>query len=262
VSKDAVSYTIYMHTCLVTGKSYVGYTKKTMEQRWDGHAYCAFNSQRAKTGRLHAFQFAIRKHGPDAWVHTVLENRIKTLDKACKAEVRWIAELETLVPNGYNEIPGGHGIKMTPEVKERHRIATKEALNRPDVKARVCESQKRAHNTSESRKRNSEAQKKAQARPDVVEKKRQKMNEFYARPGYRSPRALEIVQFDDDGNVLAVFPTLTLASKAVGAEAIHLSECARGFRKRASGFVWKYVKDIENFERPIEVKEPFEDVML
>lgn len=240
--RESDSFLIYMHTNLVTGKSYVGYTGGSIEERWGGHVWSAFNESRNANRKNYLFQHAIKKHGSDVWVHRTLIDGLKTVDEACELEIKMIAEMGTLAPDGYNQTKGGHGVKLTEEGKERHRIATKEALNRPDVKARVCAAQKKSHNTPEFRAKMSKIQIEVQNRPEIVENKRQRMKKFCSRPDFISPRARKVAQFDKAGNLIETFKSATEASKKTKTNLCHLCEVARGLRKYAGGFCWKYVE--------------------
>lgn len=81
------AYVIYCHTCIPTGKKYVGQTRLTMEHRWAQH----LTSARARsTTHFHA---AIRKYGPEAFSHEVLDE-VEGQEAANAAEVEWIAKLD------------------------------------------------------------------------------------------------------------------------------------------------------------------------
>ena len=53
-----------MHNSKTSGKSYIGYTYKTIEARWEEHCHST---------NKHHFQHAIAKYGKDDWTHTILE---------------------------------------------------------------------------------------------------------------------------------------------------------------------------------------------
>lgn len=95
-------YTVYCHTCVSTGKKYVGQTKKTMAARWREHVCHALR----ETGGCVALGRAIRRWGRHCWTHEVLET-LPSADAANRAETKWIAQLNTMAPNGYNLDVGG-----------------------------------------------------------------------------------------------------------------------------------------------------------
>ncbi len=240
-----MTWIVYRHTCLNTDRSYIGYTKKTIEQRWSEHVALA-NDKRVdkKKYQLHK---AIRKHGVHVWSHEILQDGLESIEHACEVEVRLIAEHQTLTPAGYNEVEGGRGVKLTVEGRERHRQATKEALHQPDVRSRYLAGIRRSHSTPEFIENNKKAQKIAQNREDVIALKRESMLRRSSQPGYVGPRAKAVEQIDQiTGNVIATFVSVTLASKVTGANLSKITEVARGLRKRAGGFLWRYVEGETN----------------
>lgn len=86
---------IYLITDLTNGKKYVGQTINTKEQRWSGHL----------SGHLYVDN-AIRKHGIENTTLETLEY-VYEESKLNEKEQYWIKKLDTLIPNGYNILPGG-----------------------------------------------------------------------------------------------------------------------------------------------------------
>jgi hypothetical protein len=93
----------------VTGKSYVGQTRKTPGDRWIDCVQDAFNKltlgrfQRLADKTLYE---AIVMHGAAEWDHTILEEH-DDLRAALEAEQRLIRNHQTMAPDGYNCSPGG-----------------------------------------------------------------------------------------------------------------------------------------------------------
>ena len=96
-------YSVYKHTNTISGKAYIGYTKKTMEQRWSDHLY-----RSRKSGFNTKFDNALREYPINSWIHEILFSNIKTLDKTKKVEIKMISKYDTF-NNGYNSNPGGGG---------------------------------------------------------------------------------------------------------------------------------------------------------
>ena len=94
-------FTIYCHTCVVSGKKYVGQTCTSIMRRWIQHVSDATTKPRG--GAFHA---AIRKYGADNFTHEVIDI-VVTQEGANIAETRWIEHLNTLCPFGYNLDCGG-----------------------------------------------------------------------------------------------------------------------------------------------------------
>ena len=79
-----MSAIIYRLTNTVNQKTYIGLTTQTLERRWRAHVNSA---TRGSSCHLHN---AIRKYGPDAFTHDVLEET--TTDLMNEREIHWIAE--------------------------------------------------------------------------------------------------------------------------------------------------------------------------
>lgn len=86
---------IYKATCLQSGKSYIGQTKKTLDERKREH-------ERAKDN--YAFHVAMRKYGVQAFIWEILEECSN--DKLDEREIYWINHFDTY-NKGYNLTLGG-----------------------------------------------------------------------------------------------------------------------------------------------------------
>ncbi len=98
-------FEVYLHTS-PSGKAYVGMTSRGMRHRWNLHVHAA------RKGGRSVFHRAIRKYGPEAFTHEVLE-RMTTEAGALQAERLWVARLGTFGPRGYNRSAGGEGAPGT-----------------------------------------------------------------------------------------------------------------------------------------------------
>lgn len=87
-----------------SGKSYIGITKHTAEERFKQHV-SNYNLNRKK-GKLNTkLQFAFQKYGTDNWEINVLWET-ESYDELCQMEIKMIAEHDT-INNGYNLHIGG-----------------------------------------------------------------------------------------------------------------------------------------------------------
>ncbi len=174
-------WVVYRHTCLVTGKSYIGFTKNGMMSEWHRR-----HVRNASIGKSFHLSNAIRKHGSECWTHEELESCSSALT-AKEAEIKWIATFNSNdSEDGYNMTPGGDGItEHTPELLEKLRAATIAGMSNPKVRSRLREAQaiiqsdpdvaerRRLRNaTADVKRHRSEAQLIAQNRPDVKDKQR------------------------------------------------------------------------------------------
>ena len=92
---------IYKITNNITGFSYIGKTKRSLDRRWYEH--CNYKSVQKN---IH-FYNAIRKYGKDCWTIEIIEE-VKNVDLLDEREIFWIAHFNTF-NNGYNSTTGGDG---------------------------------------------------------------------------------------------------------------------------------------------------------
>jgi len=120
----------YQARCKVTGKSYIGMTGQTLDQRIKSHA------RDARRGAPFCFHRAIRKYGLDAFEVEAISTH-QTQEDALNAEFEHIRKLGTVAPNGYNMTPGGAGVlSMTDESRKKHREAVTKKHQDPEFKKR------------------------------------------------------------------------------------------------------------------------------
>ena len=92
---------IYKITNKINGKSYIGQTSKTIQERYDVHIKCA---------KKHINRYlydAMNHYGYDNFEVVCVEECVKEL--LDEREIYWIDKLHTLSPNGYNMTKGGGG---------------------------------------------------------------------------------------------------------------------------------------------------------
>lgn len=122
------SYLIYKATS-PSGRSYIGLTGQKLALRWSAHVTRA---RRSGKGNRHPLIAAILKYGADAFDLAVLEDGLSR-EEAMVAEQRWIAELGTRVPTGYNISEGGEADVAAGQA------AFKELLKDPEWRATYLE---------------------------------------------------------------------------------------------------------------------------
>lgn len=92
---------VYKITNKQNGKMYVGQTKQSLRRRFTCHIVEAMRG--GSTSIIHN---AIRKYGKDAFEIELLQE-CRSFEELDDAERKWIAELNTIAPNGYNIEVGG-----------------------------------------------------------------------------------------------------------------------------------------------------------
>ena len=102
VKSEAKIGTIYLITCTETGEMYVGLTtKRDVRERWREH----FRTAKTQTHKCTALYARMRMFGRKGFKCEVLLTA--PVDKLYKEEMRLIAELNTMWPNGLNMTFGG-----------------------------------------------------------------------------------------------------------------------------------------------------------
>lgn len=95
---------IYMATNTVNGKSYIGLTMGTLENRKKGHIK-SLSDKNINT----KFKKALKKYGVDNFIWNVLEDSINNLDELFAREIYYIDKYKTFY-KGYNMTLGGDGV--------------------------------------------------------------------------------------------------------------------------------------------------------
>lgn len=159
---------IYLVTCLINGKKYVGQTKNSIRTRWvKGHL------SDARQGKQHLLAKAIRKYGSSNF-------RIEEIDVAPDQETLdvkekgWIASLGTMAPSGYNLREGGAaGGRASNETREKIRLSKIGVLRPDEVKQKISDTLKakvdRNYRLASIPKRKTQGGKKPGPKPKVPE---------------------------------------------------------------------------------------------
>jgi len=102
---------IYLLTCLISGKQYIG-------QTWDYDERMA-RYRRSECRGQPALHAAIRKYGWENFTCVIIAQGIQTQPALDATERAFIRLLDTLAPNGYNLMSGGKGGKHNAETKAK-----------------------------------------------------------------------------------------------------------------------------------------------
>lgn len=142
---------IYLITNLVNGKSYVGITRRSVDERWAEHLQDASG---AKSRR--ALTNAIRKYGVSAFNIEEI-GKADDWDSLCAAEIELIESLQTKVPAGYNMTNGGDGARgLCNEALERMRDKCKMHRHSVETKLKISAAGKGRKVSDETRRKISE----------------------------------------------------------------------------------------------------------
>lgn len=238
-------YELYCHTNRINGKQYVGITKRGSEKRWGASGY------RYKKQAIGA---AIEKYGWENFDHEILLTGL-TKEEAEAEEKRFVRELGTLAPNGYNLTTGGNlGCEVSDETREKLRAVHLGKPKRPEAIAKTAAAHRGKTVSEETRRKLSEARKGLKESEEWrrhiseggkgrkwSESQREKYmkSRVYATGGDVS-NSRRVAQYTKDGDLVAVYDCMTDAAKTINNNH-HISECCRGTVPTAGGFVWRYI---------------------
>jgi group I intron endonuclease len=179
---------IYVITCLLMGKLYVGQTIRGAERRWKEHKSGSSRSN-------HYINHALKLHGYENFTLKVIDTA-STPDELNLKEQHWIKTLGSLVPNGYNLTTGGDSTKQSPESIEKSRLAKIGSKRTEETKAKM----RAAWQRSPDRRKKS---------PETIEKLRQthlgrkctEETRAKMKAAIRPPRSLEAIEKTRQANL-------------------------------------------------------------
>jgi group I intron endonuclease len=234
---------VYCATNIVNGKKYVGLTTTTLKHRMGQH----LASSRTGVG-LQYFHQAIRKYGESAFLWEVLIDTDSVADLR-RHETRFIRDLNTFRPNGYNLTLGGEVSMMTEEIKKKIGDA-----NRGRKPSEYCLQRGRETVRFFSPERRLEISERMKARPKPDDEMRNRIRNKLMGHKHSEETKRRIGQAGKGKNTGSsnhksrsvvcietgeIFPTITSAALGRGSlENIH--RCVSGRNKTAFGLHWKY----------------------
>lgn len=210
-----MEYCVYKHTT-PSGKVYIGITSKNPVERWaNGNGY---------RNNKH-FYSAIKHYGWNNIRHEILFSGLKK-EEAEEIEIDLIKIYDSTNHNlGYNVAAGGrasYGYKHSSEEKE------KISKSLTGIKH------------SDSRKKNSSL---AHRKTWLNEDYRRRMREAHLGKckGSKSPFSKKVEQLDLDGNIVAVYDSMSEAERMTAISHQKISSCCSGKTKLAGGFSWRLI---------------------
>lgn len=258
-------FTVYCHINKINGKRYIGMTGSAPEERWaNGNGY-----------KTQFFGKAVKAHGWENFEHLIIATGLSEEDAAA-LETELIMRYQCRDKRfGYNVCEGGKtsttGVCYGEEVRKNMSEAQFQSYQRdPSIKKKISDGVKKLYNDPEYAERMSALRKsfwerpgyrehqsavrKGKPHPPMPKEAREKIRQ--ANLGKKRPKEFcehmseivkkkSVVQLTEDGNIIAVFPSMSVAQQRTGIGSGCISLCCAGKRPRAGGYRWKYAEEEE-----------------
>lgn len=264
---------IYKITNKLTGKCYIGETiQKDPQERWRAH----INTMKSNKG-CPALKDAMKKHGVENFKSEVI---IICFDEDVERyEREYIQKYNSMVPNGYNILPGGQcgggfkGKKHTPEAIakmmencrkfreanpnhfETYREKLRQSMEKVDLSAAVNNSEvfqkakqegrlgARAHKNAKKDGTGilaDETRQKISER--ILRYYKENINNYLKNHKEAVIKALgkPIVQYTKEGDIVREYRTIAEANNLSGVKKSNIQSNLSGKTKTAGGFIWKF----------------------
>ena len=202
---------IYKITNLINNKIYVGKTTKTLEERFQTHLH---DSKKEKLSHRPLYK-DMKEYGAENFSIELLE---EDNDNPSEKEIYWIEKLNSRIPNGYNIALGGEGRK-TVTSQEKEEIIALYKSGKP-----ITTIQK-------------ETQRDTYTITNILQEYNIPITENW------KYFIKKIGQYDNQGNLIAIYDSIAEIEKQLsnGKSHGHISACAKGKRKKAYGYYWRYI---------------------
>ena len=134
---------IYKITNKESGKVYIGQTIRNVKKRWIQH--CRPNSKKTS-----AITCAIKKYGKASFNFEVIDTAT-SIEELNQKEIKYIAELNCIAPNGYNLEVGGKSHIRHPSTGEKISAARKGHSVSEETRKKIADKLKGTHLTEETK---------------------------------------------------------------------------------------------------------------
>lgn len=198
---------IYKHTSKTSGKSYIGMTKHSMEDRFKRHCY---EVQRGSNTHFHN---AIRKYGKEDFISEIVEEfNYLDIEFLKEREIYWVEYFDTY-NKGYNSDKGGWGgaVSGSDQVKKRLETITKNDFWKKEIGKKISETKNswsKEYKKEIYEKRNKTISEKD---PNFLKNIGKKSSETQKRNGCSEGRnngnfdSRKMLLIDDEGNIVTSF---------------------------------------------------------
>lgn len=140
---------IYVITCLINNKKYVGQTIKILKTRWNEHINCNWDKR-----NLHLpLQRAFKKYGIENFKMELIIENIDNQDKLNELEIHYSNIYNTLVPNGYGLRVGERNGYMSEETRLKISKSNMGKIRTPEMLKKLSDSHIGNKQTDETKKK-------------------------------------------------------------------------------------------------------------
>ena len=208
---------VYKVTNQETGKSYIGVTTRTMEERKADHI------KKASKGMGSYFQSAIATFGPAAFQFEQIDTATSSNELAEK-EKKYILQYDSK-ENGYNSDSGG-GFKKTVYQFDLDGNLVASFYGLKEIESTLGHDKRRISNASIT--------------ATVWKGSYWSYSQNNTFKPTTDSRKKKVFQYSLNGEILARYNSVADASRITGLSKTCISRCCRGERRSSSGFLWKY----------------------
>lgn len=231
---------IYRITNMVNGKVYIGQSRN-IAARWRQH------SHNHKDTHNDHIRKALIKYGAENFAIDILEQC--DADMLDELERKYIAQYDSLSPNGYNLENGGWLLKkLSKETKSKISVALSRPVNQYSVSGKFIKTYPSAQVIAGMTYREGD---RSNIQMVCLGKKKTSLGFQwrYADEGtgdispienYRREKNAKVSQYTKDGRWVATFNNRLEASRVTGISAKNIYCCMSKSSKSAGGFIWKY----------------------
>lgn len=127
---------IYLITCIINNKKYVGQTIQKLKTRWNRHINCNWN----KKNLYLPLQRAFKKYGIENFTIELLVENIDNQDKLNELEIYYSKIYNSLVPYGYGLKVGERNGFISEETKQKISKSNTGKIRTPEMLKKLSES--------------------------------------------------------------------------------------------------------------------------